>query len=86
MGLGGGDACFSFVWFYLSQDVRSNMSQKKDGLTIFSYMVLLEGKIIRLIQGGKKVLYVTKKLKNVCKHAVKKKPLERAISKLPKLL
>lgn len=50
MGLGGGDACFSFVWFYLSQGVRSNMSQKKDGLIIFSYPFLLEGIIIRLIQ------------------------------------
>lgn len=46
MGLGGGDACFSFVWFYLSQGARSNMVQKKDGLIIFLYMFLLEGIII----------------------------------------
>lgn len=38
-------------------------------------MFLLEGIIIRLIQGKKKDLYVTEKLKDVFKHAIKKKGL-----------
>lgn len=72
MGLGGGDACFSFVWFYFSQGVRSNMSQKKDGLIIFSYLFFLEGIIIRLMQEKERSAH-NKNLKNVCKHAVKQK-------------
>lgn len=34
--------------------------QKKDGLIIFSYMFLVEGIIIRVIQDKKKYLYITK--------------------------
>lgn len=60
MGLGDGDACFSFVWFYSSQGVRRRMFQKKDGLIMFSYMFLLEGIIVRLIQEKKKICTLLK--------------------------
>lgn len=74
MGLGDGDACFTFVWFYLSQGIRSNITEK--GWTNYILIdVFTRRDNYKTNSGKKKYLYVTEKLKDVFKHAIKKKGL-----------